>query len=99
MSADAPKSALELALERLRRQDRDAGIAERPLNEEQRARIAEIRKIYEAKLAELTILHRSSLARAADPEAAERLEQQYHSERERLAAERERKVEDARSAR
>ena len=99
MSDDTPKSALELTLERLRRQDREAGVAERPLSDEQRARIAEIRSFYEAKLAESEILQRSSLVRAADAEAAERIEEQHRSERERLRSERDRKIEDARNGR
>jgi hypothetical protein len=98
MSDDAPKSALELALERLRRKDREEGVRERPLTDEQRARIAQIRTQYEAKLAEIEILSRSSRSRAEDPETLERVEQQYHDERVRLAAERDHKIEAERRA-
>jgi hypothetical protein len=94
---DAPKSAWELALERLRKKDREDGIEERPLDDEQRARIAELRKVYEAKHAEREILHQSSLRRAAhDPEALERLEEEYRRDAERMADERERKIEQVR---
>jgi hypothetical protein len=94
---DAPKSAYELALERLRKQDREQGIEDRPLDDEQRARIAELRKIYEARLAEREILHHSALRRAAhDPEAVERLEEEYRRDRERIASERDRKIEQVR---
>jgi hypothetical protein len=95
---DAPKSAYEIALERLRRKDREAGIEERPLSAEQRSRIAELRKVYEAKLAEREILHRSSLRKAGDDsEALEQLEEQYRRDRERIVSERDRKLEQARA--
>ena len=94
---EAPKSAYELALERLRRKDREEGVEERPLSDEQRARIAELRRVYEARLAEREILHHSSLRKAAgDPEAAEKLEEEYRRDRERIASERDRKIEAAR---
>lgn len=93
---EAPKSAFELAMARLRQQDKDAGVEERPVSEEQKAKIAEIRKFYEAKLAEREILHKSALRRADDePEA---LEDEYRRDRERLTSERDRKIEEARGA-
>jgi hypothetical protein len=92
MSDEAPKSAYELAMARLRQKDREAGLAERPLTEEHRARIAEVRQFYEAKLAEVEILHRSALAKAADEDALAEIEQQYRRDRERLIGERERKL-------
>ena len=94
---EAPKSAYELALERLRRKDREEGVEERPLSDEQRARIADLRRVYEARLAEREILHHSSLRKAAgDPEAVEKLEEEYRRDRERIASERDRKIEAAR---
>ncbi len=94
---DAPRSAYEIALERLKRKDRDAGIEERPLSSEQRARIAELRRVYEAKLAEQEILHRASLRKAGgDPETLEQLDEEYRRERERIATERDRKLEQVR---
>ena len=95
---DAPKSAYEIILERLRRRDREQGVPEQALSDEQRSRIGELRRVYEAKLAEREILHRSSLKKAGrHPEAAEKLEQEYRRDRERIAAERDRKLEQARS--
>lgn len=97
MSDEAPKSAVELALERLRRKDREDGVEERPLSEEQKAAIAEIRKVYEARLAEREILHRASLRKAAhDPAAVEALEDEYRRDRERIGSERDRKIGQAR---
>jgi hypothetical protein len=96
LSDEAPKSAFELAMERLRKKDQEAGVEERPLDDETRAAIAEIRRTYEAKLAEREILHRAALRKAADPEAVEALEQEYRRDRERLNSERDRKIEAAR---
>ena len=99
MSVDeAPKSAYELAMERLRQKDRDEGIEERTVSEEQKAAIAELRRVYEAKLAEREILHRGNLRNAADPAALEILEEEYRRDRERVTSERDRKIEKARKA-
>jgi hypothetical protein len=97
MSSDeAPKSAYELAMERLRKKDKDAGVEERVLTDEDKARIAEIRQFYEAKLAEREILHGSSLSRARDPEAVAQLEEEYRRDRDRLVRERDAKIDKAR---
>ena len=37
MASDGPKSAFELAMERLRQKDREEGVVERPLSTEQKA--------------------------------------------------------------
>jgi hypothetical protein len=96
---DAPKSAYELAMERLRQKDREAGIEERPVTARQKAEIAEIRKVYEARLAEREILHRASLRKTADPEALEKLEEEYRRDRERLVSERETRIGKVRAGR
>lgn len=99
MSDDgAPKSAYELAMERLRRKDKDAGVEERLLSEEQRAEIADIRRLYDARLAEREILHQSERRRAQTPEALEQLEENYRHDRERIASERDSKVDKVRSS-
>ena len=90
------KSAYELAMERLKRKDREAGVEDRPLTEAQRQAIAEIRNFYEAKLAEREVLHQSTLARTFEPEARAELEAEYRRERERLGGERDRKIDAAR---
>ena len=94
---DAPKSAWELALERLKKKDREEGVEERALTEEQRARIAELRRVYEARLAEREILHQSSRRKARDLEELDRLEEEYRRDRERIAAERDRKIDEVRA--
>jgi hypothetical protein len=87
MSDDAPlKSAYELAMERLRAEDRDAGIEEvRPLSREQKEAIAELRQKAQASLAELEILHRKDLvAGTEDPEKLTQLEERYETDRRRV---------------
>lgn len=94
---DEPKSAYELALERLKKKDREAGVEERPVTDDQRARIAEIRKVYEAKLAEREILHQSAVRRTGgEPEAVAQLEEEYRRDRERIGSERDRKIDGVR---
>ena len=93
MSDDgAPKSAYELAMERLRKKDVEAGVEHRQVTDEQRAAIAETRNFYDAKLAERDVLHQSDLARTADPESRASLEQAFRRDRERLAGERDAKI-------
>jgi len=99
LSDDAPKTAYELILERLKKKDREEGVEERPLSDEQRSRIAEVRKVYEARLAEREILYQSARRKAGDLEELDRLEEEYRRDRERLASERDRKMDEARSGR
>jgi len=93
---DAPRTAYEIILERLKKKDLDEGVEERPLTGEQRERIAEIRKVYDARLAEREILYQSSRRKAADLEELERLEEEYRRDRERTTSERDRKIEEVR---
>jgi len=92
MSDEAPKSALELAMERLRRKDAEEGRDERLLSSEQKEEIAEIRRVYAARVAQAEILHKSSLLSMFDPEARQKLEADYRHEIERLNEEREKKI-------
>ena len=95
---EAPKSAIELAMARLRQKDKDAGIEEKPITDAQRAKVAEIKSFYQAKLAEREILHKSALLKTGgEPEAVQALEDEYRRDRERLASERDRKIDDART--
>ena len=96
---DAPKSALELAMERLRKQDADAGVEASTLTDAQRKAIAEARSVCEAKLAEREILHRSKLAAVREPDAREALDQEYRRDRERITNDRDRKIEEIRGRR
>ena len=89
---DAPKTAYEIAMERLRQKDREEGVEERPITEEQKAEIAEARKQYEARVAEREILHQDALMKTADPGERETLDQQYRRDREIYASERDAKI-------
>lgn len=93
MSDDAPKSAYELAMERLRKQDQESGEEPRALTPEQREAIAEARRVAEAKLAEREILHHSALRGVMDPESRQALDDEYRRDRERIMADRDRKLE------
>jgi hypothetical protein len=62
------------------------------LTDAQKAAIAETRNFYEAKLAELEVLHHSKLKDALDPAQRETLEQQYRRERDHLVTERDNKI-------
>ena len=90
------KSSYELAMERLRKSDADAGVERQLVTDAQKAAIAEVRNYYEAKTAELEVLHRSKVVRAMDHAELESLEQNYRRERERLASDREAKIEKIR---
>ena len=95
---EAPKSAYEIILERLKKKDREDGVEEHPLSGEQKDRIAEVRRVYEARLAEREILHQSSRRKAQDLETLDKLEEEYRRDRERIASERDRKLEEARKS-
>ena len=85
-------------MERLRRKDAEAGIVERPATDEQKAEIAEIRSVYAARIAQEEILYKSKLATTWDPEERSRVEDGYRREVQRLADERDRKIERVRTA-
>jgi hypothetical protein len=96
MSNDAPKSAYELAMERLRRKDREEGAIERPLSDGQKAEIAEVRTVYEARVAEREILHRAALGKTRSPEEVARLHEELTQDLGRFARDRDRKIAEIR---
>jgi len=99
MGEDKLKSAYELAMERFQKKDAEAGVVAQPLTDEQKAAVAEVRSQYQAKIAELEILHRGDIAGMVDPAARELAEEQYRRERGRLERERDSKIEQARASR
>ncbi len=90
--SDEPKSAYELAMERLRKKDADAGIVETPLTDEQKAEIADVRSRAEARIAELKILHASKAAGLFDPAERAAADAELRREIERVTEDRERKI-------
>ena len=93
------KSAFELAMERLRKSDADAGIESRPLTDAQKAAIAEVRNFYEAKIAEQQVLHQSRLKTTVDPAQRATLDEDYRRDHERFVSERDAKIEKIRNPR
>ncbi len=88
----ALKSSWELALER-------AGNTGPKLSAGQKARLAELDKIYTAKIAELEITEKPKIAAAAgEPEAAEKLADHFRRSVQKLRDELERKKEEVRQA-
>ena len=96
MSSDGPKSAYELAMERLRQKDKEASVDDRPLTDEQKAAIADARQFYTAKVAEREILHQAALSSAGSHEEIERLNEGLRRDKERLTSDRDRKIAEIR---
>src|SRR6266850_3450708 len=99
MSDDgSPKSAFELAMERLRKKDAEDGVTTRRLTDEEKAAIAEVRSLYDSRIAEQEILQQSAMKDllGADPAQVEEVGRRFRRERERLASERDAKVEKIR---
>jgi len=90
------KSAYELAMERLAKSDPTAG---QPLTVEQKARLAEIDRVYQGKIAEREIFLQQRLNEALAAQKADewqKIQQQIVSERARLEEEREEEKERVR---
>ena len=92
------KSSYELAMERFRQKDAEEGVDRKPLTDTQKGQIAEIRSFYQAKLAEIEVLHQGKLRTTYDPAEREEREQEYRRDRERLTSERDNKIERVRRA-
>lgn len=90
--SDQPKSAYELAMERLRKKDAEAGVEEKSLTDEQRKAIAEVRSIYDSRVAERRIMHQSTMLSTFDAEAAAEREAEFRRDLERFASERDAKI-------
>lgn len=91
---EAPKSAVELAMEKLRA----SGFPETELSDAQKAEIAEIRSRFRAKIAELEIHHQGKLGGIASFEEVEILKGELNKEKARLEAEMEKEVSRVREA-
>jgi hypothetical protein len=90
------KSAYELAMERLRASEPDTG---RPLTPEQKARLSEIDRVYQGKIAEREIFLKKLLddtLTTGKAEEADKIRKQLANEKARLAEEREAEKEQVR---
>lgn len=85
-------------MERLRKKDAEAGVTSRPMTDQQKGAIAEARSLYDSKIAEQDILQQSAMNNliGADPAELDEVARQFRRERERLASERDAKVEGLR---
>lgn len=98
MADEAPKSALELAMERLRQRDAESGAGALHLTEDQKAEIAEVRRVYAARIAEREIMHRAKLASVWDPAERQALDEEFRRDLRRLNEERDAKIERVRQS-
>ncbi len=103
MSDEAPKSAYEIAMEKLRRQDRDRGEASPlSLSEKQKEAIAAIRRRFDARLAESEILFKAERVKAlGNPETTaetlEKMDEEYQRQRRKIEEQRQAEIDAARS--
>jgi hypothetical protein len=93
---DGPKTAYELAMERLRQKDQEGGVVERPLTDAQKAAIAEARRVHDAKMAEREILHRDALRKAKSHDEVAKLDEELAQDRDRWGRDRDRKIAEIR---
>jgi hypothetical protein len=96
MSDGSPRSAYEIAMERLRQKDVQDGVDHQPRTDEQKAAIAEIRSLYDAKIAQAEVMHRSAVVGILDEDARIRADQEYQRDRARLQGERDARIEKVR---
>ncbi len=96
MSDGSPRSAYEIAMERLRQKDVRDGVDHQPRTDEQKAAIADIRSLYDAKIAQAEVMHRSAVVGILDEDARIRLDEEYQRDRARLQAERDARIEKVR---
>jgi len=95
---DAPKSSFDLVMERLRKKDAEAGTEQKPLTDEQRTAIAEVRKVYEAQVAERKIMHQSTVAGIFEPAELEERNNELRRDLDRFERERDEKIKRIREA-
>ena len=95
--SEAPKSAFELAMEKLKKKDVEAGVEAQVLTEAQRTAIVEAKSVYEARVAERRIMHQSAVLAVFDPaELAER-DLELRRDLERFASDRDAKIKKIRA--
>ena len=96
---NAPKTAYELAMERLRADDRKAGVEESALTAGQKKKIAETRKAATARLSEREILFQDAMQRITATAERETAEREYQTDRRRINEDCERAIEAIRRQR
>jgi len=95
MSEDeGPKSAIELAMEKLRA---SGDYEETTLSQEQKTKIADVRSLCTSKIAELEIQQEAKMQQATSLEDLNALKEELSREKARLSEEMERKVQTIRA--
>ena len=92
-----PKSAYELAMEKLRKKDAEAGVEEQVLTEAQRQAIAEARSLHDSRVAERRIMHQSAVLGILEPAEREERDAELRRDLERFASERDAKIRKVRA--
>ena len=95
---DQPRSALDIVMDRLRRKDAEAGTIDTPLTDQQRTAIAEVRRVYEAQVAERRIMHQSAVAGLFEPDQLAEREAEMRRDLDRFERERDEKVKRIRAS-
>lgn len=91
-----PKTAYDLAMERLEAADRESGVKETPLSAAQKEAIAEARRVAASRLAEREILFRDGMQKYADPAERDKAEEEYRIDRQRIGDDCDRAIESIR---
>lgn len=97
MSTEAPKSAIELVMERLKQEDAAADTEVAALTDSQKEALAAVRRDHEAKVAEADILFRSKLAVTVDPEVRQEIEANHRRDLGQFATSRDKKIDAIRA--
>jgi hypothetical protein len=95
VSEDEPKSAVEIAMAKLRAR---GDFPQKPLTDEQKSQIAEIRTKYKARIAELEIKQQDNIKRASSYEELESLKGELVTEKARLSEKMEAEVRKVRDS-
>jgi hypothetical protein len=97
VSTEAPKSAIELVMERLKQEDAAADTEVAALTDSQKEALAAVRRDHEAKVAEADILFRSKLAVTVDPEVRQEIEANHRRDLGQFATSRDKKIDAIRA--
>ena len=89
---DPPKSSFDIVMERLRQKDAASGEEQKALTDEQRTKIADVRSMYEAQVAERKIMHQSAVVNVFDPQVLEERSLELRRDLERFERERDEKI-------
>ena len=92
-----PKTAYDLAMEKLAAADRESGVKETSLSGAQKEAIAEARRVAASRLAEREILFRDAMQKPLEPAEREKAEEEYRIDRKRIEDDRDRAIESIRS--